>query len=203
MKSGESSLRARAGADSGRADSARAAGITATALLALLVCGCMTDHARLPDLPARLAGLPLVTSMAGDSARREIGMMHGKGVAPRESRIGLYALGGFRAAVYASRYASSGEAERQLRAMADRMGPGSGGFGHHMRLDVAGIEVHSVIGFGDQHYFYARGAVVYWLTVPAELAHRALAQMLDVSPDAIPRDVPLSRPRSGGPAAGS
>lgn len=162
--------------------SRRIIGVMLAAALGVPAVSC-----RGPALPATLQGERLTESIEGERAVSTIGHLHGRrGIAPRMSRIGLYGDREPRTTLYVSRFASAREARDQLEAMATRMGPGSSGFGHHRAFTIGGVEVHSVMGHGQAHYFYARGADLTWLAAPHEAARGMLAELLRVDAESVP-----------------
>jgi hypothetical protein len=137
-------------------------------------------------LPRELHGLELGDLHTGDDAARLIGRLHGSNVSPSESYVGYYGPPEMRAILYLSRFHDHSGAQSQLVAMADRIGSGSGGFGHHTQFHVLGIEIHSVFGYGQIHYFFARESDVVWLGMPPPMARAGLADLLLVAVDSIP-----------------
>ncbi len=137
-------------------------------------------------LPPRLHGLELVERQRGRDAAAAIGDLHVSGVAPAESHIGYYGGEGPRAVLYRSLFSSEEETRSQLEAMARRIGSGSGGFGHHIEADVLGTRVHQVFGYGQVHYFYARGTTITWMAASPEVARPILAEVLGIEPDSLP-----------------
>lgn len=137
-------------------------------------------------LPPLLHGLELVERQSGPEAAAAIGDLHESGVAPAESHVGYYGQEGPRAILYRSLFASQEEAHSQVQAMARRIGSGRGGFGHHIEADVLGTRVHQVFGYGQVHYFYARGETITWMAASPEVARAILAEVLGIEPDSLP-----------------
>ncbi len=157
------------------------------AMAALVGSACQrgdTDGA--PPLPQELHGLELGDVRTGDDAARLIGRLHGGSVSPSESYVGYYGPPDMRAILYLTRFHDHSGAQAQLVAMADRIGSGSSGFGHHTQFHVLGIEIHSVFGYGQIHYFFARESDVVWLGMPPPVARAGLADLLHVEVDSIP-----------------
>lgn len=167
--------------------------------LATLGCGNRLPSAEGTPLPAALDGLPLVQIVGGARAARAVARLHDREVAPDASWIGRYGADDEYAVVYASRYRDAAEADRQLRRMGERIGAGSGPFGHHRTLTVAGRTVHGVLSPGTVNYFFVRGTDLLWMALPPARARAALADGLALPPDSIPSAPPLeTRPPPGG-----
>lgn len=157
--------------------------------------GVASDGSPLPD---SLHALRLVDLQTGADAARIMERLHGKEVAPLRSWIGSYAGHGASAELYVSRYDSGRHATADLEAMSARIGPGTPVFGHHRTIVVAGQTVHATLGQGGVHYFFVREADLFWLTVSPAVARPALAQLLEVPLDSIPRAAPVGRPAGSG-----
>jgi hypothetical protein len=152
------------------------------------------------ELPAEIHGLALTEMQSGADAADAVGSLHGRSVAPLETRIGIYGPPEMRVAVYRSRFGSSDEAYGQLEAMATRIGSGSSGYGHHVEADVAGTPVHQVFGHGQVHYFFAQAAYVTWLSAPPSIARPALAELLGLGLDSLPEiRAPMEGAEDGSP----
>jgi len=162
------------------------------ALLAL-ASACAGDRAGSP-LPEELHGLELIEQQSGEEAARALARLHEQDVAPTASFIGRYGTEEIGATIYVSRFASPEEAQSQLVSMADGIGEGAAGYGHHRTLEVDGREVHSVFGRGEVHFFYVDGSDLTWLGAHPMFANLALADLLGVSPDSIPSLMPAMPP---------
>jgi hypothetical protein len=139
-------------------------------------------------LPGQLHGLQLVETRSGEEAAGEIGRLHKQDVAPRASEIGVYETEGVRAELYVSAFGSADEATAQFEAMIGAINEGAEGFGHHTHFDVTGRDIHVVFGDARINYFYAEGERLTWLAVRQPMfARAALAELLDVAVDSIPR----------------
>jgi hypothetical protein len=137
-------------------------------------------------LPREIHGLPLTDSTTGAAAARLVDRMHDKGVAPVATWVGVYGGGATEATLYVSRYRTPAEAAAQLAVMAGRIGSGTALYGHHSAMTIAGTTVHTVLGGGQVHYFFARGADLTWLAIPPPIGRPGLAQVLAVPVDSVP-----------------
>ena len=155
------------------------------ALLAALVAGCTAEQGAAP-LPESLHGLPLTESHAGSEAAEILVEMHKADVVPPDNFIGHYGSDEMGAVLYVSRFETEAAADSFKVAMATRIGPGSGGYGHHSSFDAAGHMVHMVFGHGRVHYFYSDAEDLVWVAVDARLARPVLAELLETATDSIP-----------------
>jgi len=135
--------------------------------------------------PRGLAGLAIVDSIGGEPARATLRRMHGKAVAPPDTRIGVYGHEALPTLVYVSRYPEPGLAVVETDSMVRRIGGGSGGFVARRTFRVSGLEVHELAGHGQAHYYFTRGAELVWLSAPPDRAPTMLAQLLGLPPGAI------------------
>lgn len=159
------------------------------AMVPLAACQGSETARDVPSLvPNSLHGLALVERRSGSDAASLIQRLHDRSVAPVKSEIGSYDSGEMQAVVYVSRFESAEDAGTALIDMAEGIGTGSSGFGHHESVTIAGVEVHRVVGHGQLHYFFARATDVTWLSVPPSLARPALAQLLNVDVDTLSPD---------------
>jgi hypothetical protein len=159
------------------------------ALLAVACAGCRGGDQDIPSaLPETLHGLELVEHRSGDDAATFIEHLHEKSVAPVESNIGIYGVGEMQAMLYVSHFASAPRADSVLAVMAEKIGTGSSGYGHHTVVTIAGTQVHGVLGHGQVHYFYTKGSDLTWLSVPPPLARPALAELLGVELKEVSRE---------------
>ena len=169
----------------------RASAAAALALgLLLAAAGCGSAGSRAPGrlyFPARLQGLALVDSIGGDAARATLRRMHGKGVAPVDTRIGVYGGEALPTVLYVSHYADSRTASREMRTMVERLGAGSSGFVPRRVFRAAGVQVHEAAGHGQSHYYFARGVQLVWLAAPPDRAADMLAELIGVAKASIPR----------------
>lgn len=159
-------------------------------VLALALAGCSRQQAATPGplwFPARLQGLAIVDSIAGDAARATLRKMHGRGVAPANTRIGVYGREALPTVLYISRYASADTAASEMRSMVTTIGTGRSGFVARRSFRAAGLDVFEVAGHGQAHYYFVRGAELAWLSAPPDRGAAVLAELLRVDLRAIPR----------------
>lgn len=168
--------------------------VAVMALTALLLVSCAAEstdttasgHAETTLLPAELHGMALAESHSGDEASGMIGKLHEKGVAPEHSEVGFYGPAESQTTLYVSRFESSEIALAQLDSMSSRIGGGAAGFGHHTEFVAGGVTVHSVLGHGQAHYFYADGTDLSWLSSPPMMARSTLSMLMGIDAADIP-----------------
>jgi hypothetical protein len=137
-------------------------------------------------LPMTIDGIPLVGVTAGADAERFIGRLHGEDVAPLNSYVGQYQGGGAAATLYLSQFPDSATADSLTTLMSDGIGTGSQVFAHHTSFVIDDVVVHSVLGQGQTHFFFASGPDVTWLGIDSGQARAGLADLLGVPTDALP-----------------
>lgn len=178
--------------------SIRHARIAPSLLLAVLAAGCGGEahEGGAAPLPDAIHGLALVESHSGSEAAQILIEMHGAEVVPPENHIGHYGTEELGAVLYVSQFDGAAAADSFLVAMAQRIGAGSGGYGHHASFDAADHRVHMVFGHGQVHYFYADAQDLVWLAVDPRIARTALAELLKTATDSIPtfEEVMMGRP---------
>jgi hypothetical protein len=64
--------------------------------------------------------------------------------------------------------------------MSKKIGKGAYGFGHHGQFRVRTLPVEFVLGYGQVHFFFARGDRLYWLAIDGDRAQQGLAEVLEV-----------------------
>jgi hypothetical protein len=163
----------------------------------LTACGDRAASAASDAFPETLHGMPLVTVHEGETAAEMIGNLHRFGVAPENSRVAVYAVQELQAILYESRFATDSIAGEQLAAMSESIGDGVFGFGHRREMAIADLEVHSVIGHGQEHYFFTRDRRVVWLAAPPLMARMMLAEILEVVPAEVPPSPQIGIPPRG------
>ena len=137
-------------------------------------------------LPMTIDGIPLVGVTAGADAERFIGRLHGEDVAPLNSYVGQYEGGGVAATLYLSQFPDSETADSLTNLMRDGIASGNPVFAHHTSFVIDDLVVHSVLGQGQTHFFFASGPDVTWLGIDSGVARAGLADLLGVPTDALP-----------------
>ncbi|HHM24285.1 MAG TPA: hypothetical protein ENJ23_04510 [Bacteroidetes bacterium] len=166
-------------------------GIAGVLLLVSLGIGGFAGCSRSPRnplIPPKLGDLKLQKKWLGEQATEMVMKLHGKTVRPAPSLNAVAIYGEERPpnTLYVSVYSTVELAKEALQRMADRIGPGAYGFSHHGKFTVQSLPVHFVLGHGQVHFFFARGARLYWLAVDATKAQAALADLLGVKTEKVP-----------------
>lgn len=135
------------------------------------------DATAAPTLPSEVAGMSLTSGVTGAEALQEVSRLHGKDVPLVAAAIGRYTAGVNRAEVWIARTTLPSGATAMAQKMADRITEGRSPFERPELL--AGTEgVWITRGMGQVHYFFARGAAVWWLSVDEPASRQALEQVL-------------------------
>lgn len=129
-----------------------------------------------PLTPADLAGMPRSRVEEGEAARRAIGALHGKQVAPLASAIAEYGGDGT-LTLYASRFGDPAEAERALETMLGRLREGSTPFAAPVP-HPAHPGVWLTKGPGGHHALLRSRDRLLWVQGAAPLVDRASAELV-------------------------
>lgn len=132
--------------------------------------------------PKVVGGLPLVHAQRGKEALEAINRLHGKEIGGRDGYVAHYERGGLVAMLYISEASFSFQAGRQLKRMAERIQKGNTPFYHLKASERDGVTVYSALGEGQIHYFYRKGARVFWLAADVPVATKALEELLEQNP---------------------
>lgn len=155
--------------------------IAAAFVLYSLSSGCSRTCDQV-EIPKAIGLLNLVEEMDRDKAREVIDRLHGKGVAPTESRIGTYKNEEESATLYVSAFSNETEAKQVRAEMAARIAEGNPVFDHYKELTILNHQVAMCLGMGQVHYFFERGNLVYWLGVDLPIAKTAIEDLIgDIS----------------------
>ncbi|MBW1999091.1 MAG: hypothetical protein JRJ29_14150 [Deltaproteobacteria bacterium] len=111
------------------------------------------------SLPLYIGPLALVTTQSGMEARKEIERLHGKNLDFLEGYIGSYSDGNQKAKLWISEYSSNAEAGAATTQMAQKIRSSDQRvFWHFREIDLEGTMVYFVVGMGQAHYFFNKGA---------------------------------------------
>lgn len=150
-------------------------------------------------LPATIHGMQLQATHQGDEAAQILESLHGRPVGAEQNWVGIYGPMDMATAVYVSRFASPADAEADLAAMVARIDSGTVAFGHHTSFTLGEGVVHSVFGQGQVNYFYQKNADLWWLGAHPMIARPAVAELLGIATDSVPRLGPAAPPPMPGP----
>lgn len=157
--------------------------IIGVAIVAVLIAntGGRSQQASSIDLRAleALAGSPLVASLRGPAALREVSRLHGKRIDATDALVLRYGNG---IAVWISASATPLGASALLWKMNRRMSGGTTVFSMPRAREVHGRTVFTTDGQGQRHYYYQSSNKVLWLAGPPSLADEALEALLQLYP---------------------
>jgi hypothetical protein len=134
-------------------------------------------------LPQTIGSLVLEKSQSGDEARQEIDRLHGKPISFQRGYIGTYGGGDGKAKLWISEYESEGKAVEAIAKMTRGVkGSKEGAFWHFREISIDGIPVYFVVGMGQAHYFFQKGAKAVWLEVDPSIAQVAIRDLIKKIP---------------------
>ena len=154
--------------------------IILTGCLVLGVIGITIWRQVRSPLPARVGDLILISEAQGESAREIVDRMHGKGVSPQHSNVGIYQSQAARADIYLSTYANTSEAQNVYQVMAERIGAGGTPFFQYQSVAIAGQNVSFCLGLGQAHYFFFRNEELYWVSADARVGHNSIIELIRI-----------------------
>lgn len=125
-------------------------------------------------IPSALGNLKLVEQYSGQQAQKIVNHLHGKGVTPERTFIGIYQGDESEATLYLSLFRDSSEAAKAERTMVNRIRNGNPVFGHYQELAIEGKQISFCLGQGHAHYFFSWRERVYWLEVDPMNAQNTL-----------------------------
>ncbi|MBI2863298.1 MAG: hypothetical protein HYX94_01895 [Chloroflexi bacterium] len=113
--------------------------------------------------PVSIAGYRLQQTVTGPAALDEVAGMHGKDVELRSAWIGRYQASG---TVWYGEVATEAKAAELIARMSAKIGAGNQVFTNLQQVQYQGTTVYSVVGLGQQHFFYKVGSKTIWLAAP-------------------------------------
>jgi len=117
------------------------------------------------SFPHKIDGYSLSQLITGDKVLAQVNRLHGKPIQALKGAIAIYGRGEKRAMVWVSLAPSSQMALQQVGIMVEKME--EGGPFHDFSMDRMGcILVHRFLGLGQEHYLFAYGASVFWISAP-------------------------------------
>ena len=173
---------------------------TSLAAASLFVAACGGDEGDTESpLPATIHGMQLQATHQGDEAAQILESLHGRPVGAAQNWVGIYGPMDMATAVYVSRFDSPADAASDLDAMVARIDSGTVAFGHHTSFTHGDRVVHSVFGQGQVNYFYQKEEDLWWLGAHPMIARPAVAELLGIPTDSVPRLGPAAPPPMPGP----
>ncbi|MDI6871158.1 MAG: hypothetical protein QME79_07350 [Bacillota bacterium] len=120
--------------------------------------------------PAEVNGLPRTAHSTGAAALAEISKLHGKEIPAASAEIATYGSGQEKVIVWMTASATKEEAQELFRKMLERMEANPTTYTRPEPLSIRGKVYFSTRGNGMNHYFYLRGARIYWaaLQIPMD-----------------------------------
>ncbi|MGE5553415.1 MAG: hypothetical protein ACM3XZ_05775 [Betaproteobacteria bacterium] len=120
--------------------------------------------------PNEVNGLPRTAHSTGAEALAEISKLHGKEIPATAAEIATYGKGQEKVIVWMTASTTKEEARELFRRMLERMEANPTPYTKPELLNIKNRAYFSTRGNGMQHYFYLRGARIYWaaLQVPMD-----------------------------------
>jgi len=127
------------------------------------------------SIPMELADQPLTSYVDGPEAIADVTRLHGSTFIMTEAEIATYGDG--LATIWRSGTPDAATAAAQVERMRERIAGGDSPFDAPRRVrDEPGV--YATFGMGQEHFFFARGASVWWVAVDPSVAGRALSEVL-------------------------
>ena len=124
-------------------------------------------------IPMDLADQPLTSYVDGPDAIADVARLHGSTFVMTDAEIATYGNG--LATIWRSGTPDAATAADQVERMRERIASGGTPFDapHPVRKQPG---VYATFGMGQEHFFFARGASVWWVAVVPSIAGRALSE---------------------------
>jgi hypothetical protein len=130
------------------------------------------------EIPMELADQPLTSYVDGADAIAGVAQLHGSTFPVTDAEIATYGNG--LATIWRSGTPDAAAAADQVERMRERIAGGGSPFDDPQ--PVRGRPgVYATFGLGQKHFFFSRGASVWWVAVAPSLAGLALSEALWVS----------------------
>ena len=137
-----------------------------------------TGSADATEIPMEIADQPMSAYVEGPEAVEDVVRLHGSSFTVTDAQIATYGDG--LVTIWRSGTPDAATAASQIERMRDAITGGTSPFGDP-RLVPAQTVVYATSGMGQEHYFFAKGASVWWVAVARSLASRVLSEALAVS----------------------
>jgi hypothetical protein len=140
--------------------------------------GSILANANGAAIPMELADQPLTSYVDGPDAIASVAQLHGSTFPVTDAQIGTYGDG--LATIWRSGAPDAAAAVDQVERMRKRIAGGGSPFDapHAVRGQPG---VYATFGMGQKHFFFSRGASVWWVAVAPSLAKRILPEALEAS----------------------
>lgn len=134
------------------------------------------------DLPESWPPFSRTALVRGKEAIGEIDRLHGKSIKVHDGYRADYASPQEQFTLWVATVGSAAEARHMLDQMVDRIGPNNKMFSKPELVTRRGTaKMYRSEGMGQSHFYYAKGAAVYWVAVsspdPVKLAFRIAGEI--------------------------
>ncbi len=118
------------------------------------------------SFPGEIKGYRLLKLVKGKEALREINRLHGKRIQAVKGAIAVYVEENKRAMIWVSQAPSEEVASQQVKLMINKMNKGGSPFFHFSTGRIGCLSFLHFLGLGQEHYLFAKGTSVYWISAP-------------------------------------
>lgn len=114
-------------------------------------------------VPSEIAGLRLTRTLMGADALADLKQMHGSDFSLTGGYVAYYEK---KATVWVGDTGSEQQAQSLIASMTQKIGAGNRVFTNLQRIKLAGLDVLTVDGMGQKHFYYAVGKATIWVAAP-------------------------------------
>jgi hypothetical protein len=135
-----------------------------------------TEQPGRAPLPPAVAGLPLLSSTAGQAAAEDINRLHRQEFAMSAAAVGVY--GRNQATLWAASGSARSSTAQMLTDMVVKIDQGKSPFTPLGQRQEGQITVYELSGMGQKHFYFQSGQMLIWLAADFDLAEAALSDTL-------------------------
>lgn len=117
------------------------------------------------EVPESWQSFARTALVRGKEALGEIDRLHGKSIKVHDGYRADFAYGQEQFTLWVATVGSPAEARHMLDQMVERIGPSNKMFSRPELITRGEPKMYRSIGMGQSHFYYAKGAAVYWVAV--------------------------------------
>ncbi len=137
-------------------------------------------------MPNEIQGLELFKKVTGKDAAEIISRLHMKDVSSQDNIILYYQSEQNQATIYVSYFQYLFLADKYIHEMRKKIREEDTGFSQYAQFKARGLDINSVVGYSQIHYFFAHYNYTFWLAIDRSIARKGLAQILEVDEIELP-----------------
>lgn len=137
--------------------------ILVLAVLAWTILNPAKDQGQLV-IPESLAKLPRTELITGPQAIEQISRLHQTNIVISQGYIATYGQGNQEVTLWISESPTDAEGQALFAVMDEKM-PASKMFTNREELNLKGTKVIKVLGMGQEHYYWVKGKVNFWVAI--------------------------------------